>query len=146
MCVLCQLCAAVLVMLCHEGYDLYLPTLNQHYTPHHTHFISDANVCFTAFYCSCQAQAHGMYFQSRKRLYNSKCPFVRLSVCLFVCLLPKPPNSIISIIQHHHSHQHHTKHHTQHHTHHHYTPSPHNISHNITHNITPVSRQSVSLP
>ena len=75
-------------------------------------------------------------FQSRKRLYNYKCPFVRL----FVCLLPKPPNSLKSIIQHHHSHitSHTTSQTTSQTTSHttSHTTSPHNTTHNITHNIT----------
>ena len=52
-------------------------------------------------------------FQSRKRLYNSQCPFVRS----FVCLLSKPPNSFKSIISPCHNLHHHLHHHPQHHRH-----------------------------
>ena len=48
-------------------------------------------------------------FQSRKRLYNPKCPFVSLSA--------KPPNSFKSIISPYHNLHNYSHHHPQHHTH-----------------------------
>ena len=46
---------------------------------------------------STKTRARQLTFQLRKRLYNYKCPFVRLSVCQS----PNPPNSLKSIIPPH---------------------------------------------
>ena len=75
-------------------------------------------------------------FQSRKRLYNHQCPFVRLSVCL----KPKPTNSLKSFISPYHNIQHHSHHYTYHNT-----TSQHNITLNITKQSHTLSQPSTIL-
>ena len=77
------------------------------------------------------------YFQSRKRLYNHKCPFVRSSVRQSVCLSVRYQNPQTAYNQSFHltnnhtttSQHHQTLHHTQHHTHH----QTHHHTHTHTH-------------
>ena len=76
-------------------------------------------------------------FQSRKRLYNHKCPFVRSSVRQSVCLSVRYQNPQTAYNQSFHltnnhtttSQHHQTLHHTQHHTHH----QTHHHTHTHTH-------------